>query len=210
MSVRVNLLPRETYARQAATRQRNGVLAGFIGLIVVLGLLFLWQSSRLDDARNELAREQDQTQAIQHDVNQLSEFDELRSRQEDAHATVQETLSGEVSIAGILQDMAAVMPSDAQFDTLNISIGEEATDDATGARTLGTFAATGRTLTSHAPGVERVLLSLEKVATFVDLFVNSSALDEPDGDVATFSVDGRLGEEVLTGRYRDGLPEELR
>ena len=210
MSVRVNLLPRETHARQAAARQRTGVVLGLVALVALLGAVFLWQMNRVDNARAELAQEEERTDELRAEVAALQEFDELRERQREAEEAMQTTLSGEASVAGILQDLAAVMPDDAQIDTLNVTVGEEATDDATGEATVGTFTATGKTLTSHAPGVERVLLSLDKVASFVDLFVNSSALDDPDEDTATFSVEGKLGPEVLTERYLDGLPEDLR
>ena len=209
MSVRVNLLPRETRARQVATRQRQGAVGGFVLLVLLLAGVYVWQVSRVNDAQAQLAVEQDETAHLQRQVDDLVEFRDLAQQREEMDTTLQVALGGEASVAGILQDVAAVMPDDTQLDTLNVHLGEEATDDTTGAATVGSFTATGQMLTSHAPGVERLLRSLDQVAGFVDLSVGSSALDEPDEDVATFSVDGRFSPEVLTGRYVDGLPEEL-
>ena len=211
MSVRVNLLPSETAERQAASRQRLAVAGGFVLLLVLLGGVYLFQVNRVSDARDELAAEQAEVEELEAEVAALAEFEELRQRRGEVQEAIRTTLAGEVGMAGILQDLAAVMPDDAQFDTLSVNIGEEALDPATGRPTLGAFAANGQTLTSHAPGVERLLLSLDKISAFLDLHVGSSALtDEEDEDIATFNVEGRLGDEVLTGRYLEGLPEELR
>jgi hypothetical protein len=71
----------------------------------------------------------------------------------------------------------------------------------------------GKSLESHAPGVERFLISLDKVASFVDLHVSpprSRATRRTPTTGPSPSVDGQIGPEVLTGRYDDGLPEELR
>lgn len=210
MSVRVNLLPQESYARQVATRQRSMLVGGFLLLLLLLGLLYAWQLNRVGDARDELVAEEERTQQLDAEVAALDEFDDLRARHDEAQQTLRTTMAAEASFAAMLQDLAAVMPSDSQVDTLNLSVGDEGSDEATGQPTVGTFTATGRTLASHAPGVERMLLSLDKVSAFVDLYVTGSTLDEPDDDIASFTLEGRLGTEVLTRRYDDGLPEDLR
>jgi Tfp pilus assembly protein PilN len=211
MSVRVNLLPSETAERQAAVRQRTTVGGAFLVLLLLLGGVYFLQANRIGDARDELAAEQARTNELQAEVDDLNEFDELRVRRDDVERTIVDTLSSEVGFAAILQDLAAVMPSDAQLDTLSVTVGEEGLDNSTGRATVGGFAAQGQTLTSHAPGVERLLLALDKVAAFLDLHIGSSALiHEDDDDIAAFEVEGQLGDEVLTGRYLEGLPEELR
>jgi Tfp pilus assembly protein PilN len=210
VSVRVNLLPRETYARQLASRQRAFAAVAGLLLIVLLAGVYWWQASRVADARDELAAEEERVSELNAEVAALVEFEELRDRQETSDETIRTTLDGEATFAGILQDLAAVMPADSQLDSLTVSVGEASMDDTTRRPTVGSFSATGQTLASHAPGVERLLLSLEKVASFVDLFVNSSTLADDEQDIASFSVEGQIGPEVLTGRYEDGLPEALR
>jgi hypothetical protein len=126
------------------------------------------------------------------------------------------TLADEVSMAGLLQDVASVIPSDTQLDGMEVSLGAPTAapevEGQVGVQpgAIGTLNLTGKTLEAHAPGVERFLLELEKVAGFRDLYVNSSALDDPDERVATYSIDAAVGPEALTGRYWTGLPEELR
>jgi hypothetical protein len=103
------------------------------------------------------------------------------------------------------------MPSDAQLETLALNVDTlQAGTDPNGLASVGSFNSTGRTLTAHAPGVERFLLELDKVVSFHDIYLNSSALDDPTERVATFTLDGLLGADAATGRYLEGLPEELR
>jgi Tfp pilus assembly protein PilN len=216
MSVRVNLLPQEQTARQAAARQRTGIIAGAAVLVVALGGAYVWASSQVTEAETRLAAAQDVSAGLRLEVEQLADIRELDQRRTETIELLSTTLAGEVSMAGILQDVASVIPSDTQLDALNVDITPVAADapaDATlGAEpgAIGAVNLTGKTLEAHAPGVERFLLELDKVAGFRDLYVNSSALDDPDERVATYSIDAAIGPEALTGRYWTGLPEELR
>jgi hypothetical protein len=116
-------------------------------------------------------------------------------------------MADEVSVAALLQDVAAVMPTDTQLEGLNVTLDQRPEDPA---RAVGVTRLSGRTLTSHAPGVERVLIQLDKIVTFEDLYLNSSVLDDQEERIASFSLDGSVRREARTERYADGLPESLR
>jgi hypothetical protein len=216
VSVRVNLLPRATKAGAKATQQRGLAAAlGFL-LLLILGGVYWWQSSQIRDAEDRLAQEELVAQGLQNEVDALSEYQELDLAQQAANAALIEVMGGEVSIGAILQDIAIGVPSDAQLDTLNVTLNEpfdEPTfDPVTGLATVGTFNATAQTLSRHAPGVERLLLAYERFASLFDLHVDSSTLleREDDIDVVSFQFDGLINDAAETGRYADGLPEELR
>jgi len=208
MSVRVNLLPQATKERGRAGQQRI-IAGGAIALVLLaLGGAWFWASSQVRQAEDRLAAEQAVTAGLRGEQAELVAFRDLAARRDRADDVLTDSLGNEVSVAGILQDLAAVMPEDAQFDTLTVNVQPE-TDPASTA--IGSVTITGQSLTSHAPGVEGILLSLEKLATFGDLFLNSSTLDpEAQDPIVTFSVDGAVRVEARTDRYRDGLPEELR
>jgi hypothetical protein len=72
---------------------------------------------------------------------------------------------------------------------------------------FGQLTLSGRTL-DHAPGVERLLISLDQIAAFSDVFFQTGT-DTETNDV-TFTVTADLGPEMFTGRYLTGLPEVLR
>ena len=208
MSVRVNLLPEATKARGRDNQQRL-IAGGAIALVLLaLGGAWFWAGSQVRQAEDRLAAEQAVTAGLRGEQAELVAFRDLAARRDRADDVLTDSLGNEVSVAGILQDLAAVMPDDAQFDTLTITL-QPPGDVPTVA--IGTVNVTGQSLTSHAPGVERILLSLEKLATFGDLFLSSSTLDtEAEDPVVTFAVDGAIRVEARTDRYRDGLPEELR
>lgn len=214
MSVRVNLLPRDVQHRAAAGRQRAAIAAGFGLLVIALGAVWFWQGTQLDDAEAELAAEEQELQRLQGEERALGEFRELDSRRAAAAQTLQAALGGEFSLAGILQDVAAVMPTDVELETMTFSYAAEPTVTLGDLRpALGTLAFTGRTISGHAPGLERLLIELDKVAAFADVYFSNSTLEVIEnfaGEVVAFSVEVDLGPEVLTGRYVDGLPEALR
>lgn len=205
MNVRVNLLPREVEERNRARQARVALAAAALSVLVVLALGYLYQVGRVNDAQARLAAEQAKLAEIEADRDDLREFEALAVRADAANASLAGALSDEVSMAGILQDVAAVMPPDSELTTLAVTA--ETPDPENGNR-LGTITATGRSKTGHAPGLERLLLQFDKVAAFRNVFFTTSTLDE-DGN-ATFAFDLDLGPEVLTGRYVNGLPEELR
>jgi Tfp pilus assembly protein PilN len=216
--VRVNLLPETTRQRDRAARQRALAIAFFLGLLLVLGLLYWSQLSRVNDRQAQLAAEQNVVNELQTELAQLSEFEQLQARLERADAIVTAALSDEVSFAGALQDMAAVTPSSTWLESLSITIQDEVTVPlgAEGA-TIGRLTATGVEANSHAPGLERLLLELDKVASFGNVFFSDSTIVgddrefvDGDGDETTFSLEMDLGLQARTGRYDDGVPEVLR
>lgn len=111
--------------------------------------------------------------------------------------------SAEELLAAILQDVSLALPADTQLDSLSITL----TDPVEDVRTVGSFTASATGLRSHAPGVERVLLAFDQLVTFRELYLNSSTLQTNDERQVTFSFDGQISSDVLTHRYRDGLPE---
>jgi hypothetical protein len=210
MSVKVNLLPQEQTARQAVARQRNGVIAGGVAIVALLGVATVWQDGRVADAEDRLAGEQAVLASLQAEVTQLGEFADLEQRVSQSGELIGQALAGESSFAGILQDIAAVMPSDAQLESLAITLNPTEPAAGTEAPSLGNIVAVGKSLNSHAPGIERLLLELDKVNAFHDLFVTSSVLEDPTDPYPTFTVEAQLGMEILTGRYFNGVPEDLR
>jgi hypothetical protein len=211
MSVRVNLLPRETYAQQAAVRQRNMILLGALALLLLLGLAHLFQVSRVNDARAERDAAQEELQALQAREAELAEFQDLEQRVREAQDNISTAFSHEISFAGLLQDVAAVMPGDAALTEFDVVAVEDAGPDGDAVReVVARITAGGESLLGHAPGLERLMLQFDKIGSFFDVYFTSSELDEDDDDVAIFTFEVDVGDEARTGRYLDGVPEELR
>lgn len=206
---RVNLLPDEQKRRDAQGRRTAGLAAGFGVLVLAIGGVYYWQVTRVNDAQAVVDEEQAELQALQAEQAELQNFAELRTLREEGDATIVAALGAEVSVAGILQDTASVMPPDAQLDALTVTVSgltEPGLGDERAA--WGTMTMSGQTRLGHAPGLERFLLEFDKIAAFSDLYFSNSTVDERG--VSTFSATLELGPEVLTNRYVNGLPEELR
>lgn len=208
MSVRVNLLPGEVAERNRQARQRTAMGAAALGLVALLAVLYVFQLNRVGNARDELAAEEARVAELEAEVADLQEFQDLRARQAAADTLLATAFGDEVSMAGVLQDLAAVYPSDAQLEELTIALSEPSAQLGAVRVALGRLTASGATLGGHAPGLERLLLELDKVAAFSNVFFSSSTQSEEG--VAAFTLDVDLGEEIRTRRYVDGLPEELR
>lgn len=213
MSVRVNLLPEATKAKGRANQQRNIAVVAAVVLLAGLAAAYWWAISEVNAAEEDLLAEQALTAELQSEQAELEAFSDLADRRDTVAAALEVALVPEVSLAGVLQDVASVVPDDTQFETLVVDFAAPADPETEEATTpqpvVGTFNITGRTLTTHAPGVERTLVELDKMASFSEVYLNSSTLDEPDDEIATFSLDGQIGPEATTGRYDEGLPEEL-
>ena len=202
MTARVNLLPGTVRESDAAARQR--LFAGLIVLIVIAGLgaATFFQRGVLSNAEDELAAAQSELAAAQAEVAELAEFESLRELRETTDGLLASTMGGEVTLAALLQDIALVTPEHGAFTTMTMNFD---VDDSPNA---GIFTANAEALSSHAPGVERFLLQLERPAGFRDVYPGSSTIDEDD--IASFTLTVQLGPEYRTQRYEDGLPEVAR
>lgn len=210
MSVRVNLLPASTRAHGRAVRQRGILAASSLLLVLLLGGIWFWQGTRINDAEQRLADAERETALLRSQVTDLALFGDLRDEVNRLDGAVADTLAYEVTVAGLLQDLAASVAENAQVDNLNVTLLDEPErDPITGQLAIGTFTMSVQALSVHAPGVERFLLGLDQQLSFFDVHVSTSTIDaerEDELDVVTFSVDGRLSEVLLTRRYALGVP----
>lgn len=200
--IRVNLVPKEIAQRSRARRHRAVAGAGAVVALALLGAGVVLQQARVDDARAALEVEQAALGVLETEARELSEFATLDTERQELTETIAFALGRQVEVAGVLQDVASVMPVDAALQDMSIST------TVVRGEAVGAVQATGQSTAGHAPGLERLLISFEKVDAFEDLYFGSSNADE-DG-VIDFDFDFVLGPEVLSGRYAAGIPEELR
>lgn len=201
-NIRVNLVPREIARRARRRRQRLAVAGGFVALVAGLAGGVVLQSARVAAVEEELQVEQALLDGLTAEQAELAEFADLELERTRLADLVTFALGEQVAMAGVLQDVAAVMPHDAALEALTVTVGGAVPG------TVGTVTATAQSTRGHAPGLERLLISFEKVDAFTDLYFGNSVTGE-DG-VVDFDFDFRLGPEVRSHRYADGVPEVLR
>ena len=86
-------------------------------LLVLVAAGWWVLKSRVDDAKAELAAEDQVVTTLRADLADLNEFQQLQARVASTDSDLQAILGGEVSLAGLLQDVAAVMPTDVELQT---------------------------------------------------------------------------------------------
>jgi hypothetical protein len=209
MSVRVNLLPQETRARSRAAQHRAAAAGVGALVMVLLAGAYVAQGRQLAEAEARLADEETHLAMLTAERAELAVYADLDARLAESEERVRTAMVEEISVAGVLQDVAAVTPADTGLTGLNLTLDHPA-EGATPVpgEPIGTLNLTGQTVAGHAPGVERILLQLDKVADFAEPFFNASTADEDE--VATFSLDVGLLPTARTDRYEAGVPGELR
>lgn len=207
MSVRVNLLPREIGERNRARRQR--VLAGIAaaGVVAALGGAYALQVNRMAAAEERLAAEEAVLSGLQSDLTELRPFDDLERDHTAADAAIATALGTEVSLAGVLQDVAAVTPVGTALTTLSIETPGILPEDAVDS--VGSVTIEGMTIDGHAPGVEELLVALDNSGSLHDVVLSRSEVDDDTGAVLVNAVT-QLDPTARTDRYAAGLPEVLR
>lgn len=204
-SVRVNLLPEATKARDRASQQRGIAAALAVTLLAGLGVSYWTQVRSLAAAEEELAAAEQVLAARQAERADLATYADLDLRLQTAEQRLETALGPEVSMASVLQDVAAVTPTNTGLLAMTMNLPRPV--DSTEPRIVGSVNVSGQVTSGLAPGVERVLLEYDKIAAFDEPYFNSSAVDE-DG-VALFNLDFGLLPNARTERYADGLPMEL-
>lgn len=201
MSVRVNLLPEQVQASARASTARYAAAGAAALLVAALGGLYFMQAGQVDDAEAELAAVEADNAELQARVTELAPFAALTAERDEAVGAVTAAMDGEASVAGVLQDLSAVLPPQAEITTLTVTMADGAqAPSAGGTRPVqGRLSAQGRALVGIAPGVEDLMLSVDRAAAFDNPFVTTTTVEE--GEVAAFTLEVDLGPEVLTDRY---------
>lgn len=205
MSVRINLLPRAT--RESARGAKQRLIAGgaVLALLLVLAVATLLQRMTLSQAEDDLASAQEELADARAAVAALADYAELERRLEEDREVVVTALSSQVTLAGILQDIALIMPPGIDLGTLTINLVTPQTDEDDPLETVGLLSASGESVEEIAPGIERLLRRIEQVAGFREPFLSSASKD--DEDIVSYNLEIELGPEHLTLRYVDPLPE---
>ncbi len=197
--VGIDLLPPELAAARA--RQRNVIAQLSLSVLLVLTMLvfFASESNRLVATERERDIEQAEVNRLRGEESGLFEFGQLEQNLSTNVQVLQGALAREIGAAGVLQDLAAVLPTNAGLDRL--------TFDTQSPDEPAFLVITGETRAGFAPGIERLMIGLDKVASFMTPKLTSSVIDD---EYTIFEIKVTIDEGAYTGRYRLGLPGELR
>jgi Tfp pilus assembly protein PilN len=115
----INLLPPEV----AAERHRRRRVLGFMGLgvvyLAILGLGVVFWNGRVQDARDEVAQQQEINLGLERQVAALGEARDLADEYEDRADLVRSALDADVDWGIILNDLARLAPQRVWVETFS-------------------------------------------------------------------------------------------
>lgn len=210
MSVRVNLLPAESRQRARAARQRSYLVGGVVLVVAALGGVHLWTLGTVEQARNDRDAAQAAVQVVQREIGQMAEFAQLERDHAAAETALSTALAGEISLAGILQDVAHAVPGGIALTTLEVTRIGEPLPGMVVIPSAARLTASGEALHGAAPGVELFLWQLGQLGAVTDPYVSNLASIQDEPEAVSFTVEADLNDRVYTQRYVTGLPKDLR
>lgn len=147
---RVNLLPAWVGERRLLRRQRLGVAAGLVAVLVLLALAWLAASASADRAQRAAARERATAARLSAERARLQPWADLQDEVASAEKLRATVYAREVRFSGVLQDIANLMPDNAWLTQLSASLTETQQGQAAGAPASG--AQSGNATAGVVPG----------------------------------------------------------
>ncbi len=227
-SVRINLLPPEV--AQRARRRRLGVAVG--GLLVVyvllLAALYVVKLGQVNQARAERDDAQAEVTRLESEVAALGPFRALDQQLDQRNAILAQAMAEEVSMAGLLNELALVFPSTSSLRSLGVALERGLEEEAPPAADpsvpappppaptvpdettlIGNVTFEGYSVEEYAPGVRSVIVELRRVPAFVEPRVATAQAEEiGDTEVTSYTGDADLNASFYTQRYVNGLSVE--
>jgi Tfp pilus assembly protein PilN len=116
---RINLLPREQRAKASRERGLLYAMLLLVGIVVVLGLLYVQQNSVLNDRQQELDDLQAQSTALQVEIAALQPYQDLQTMRQQMIETATGIYQARVPWSNFLEELSLVIPTDIGLVTLN-------------------------------------------------------------------------------------------
>jgi Tfp pilus assembly protein PilN len=196
--VQINLLPPQIQARQRVRRAFRLALGGAAVLGAVLLGVTVLQRLQIADEREALRQQEAKAASLTAKVNELKDFDTLRSSAEETQKVLAVALTNDVSWSRFLDDLDTVIPGDSWVGNLTVTAKPGQT--ALGESSLGTAAYQG--FVTSMPGLANWLDTMEKLDGLRFVYLSSANKQQSDGgpEVVSFSANAHLTESMLSGR----------
>jgi hypothetical protein len=119
-------------------------------------------------------------------------------------------MANEISYARVLNDLALSFPASSSMRELTVGVQAPVEGQVTFGDAVAALTYDGYSTERYAPGVEAILVEFDKVRSFFSSYIGTAAVEEIGStEVTGFRGTVQLGDEALTRRYENGLPEEM-
>jgi Tfp pilus assembly protein PilN len=185
----VNLLPPELRQRQAVRRTTSLVILGGVGLLVLIGAFYFFQSQRLAGVEDDLAAQNDVNAGLQTQIAELQQFADLQAELAGKQQLVGTLFLNEVSWSSALLDVSRVIPDASYLTNMTGQIASAAVAAPPGGAAdttlIGSMSFTG--VAGGTDVISTWLTRLEQIQGWVNAWVSSAQEAQPFSRVYTFS-----------------------
>lgn len=140
---RINLLPPELAAKRRSRQLMSLIAAGAVGVLVLLGIVYVAQRARLGSERNKTEQQQQRNAALQREVAGLQQFAGQQMELQSKQALLSALSRNDILWSGVLQDVSLAIPGD---DWLTSFTGTTSPAGAAAATGVGQIQIAGCTL----------------------------------------------------------------
>ncbi|MFC7494326.1 MULTISPECIES: hypothetical protein [unclassified Nocardioides] len=218
----VNLLSESAFARLAARRLRRWFVAGGLAVLLAIGLAWGGQHLRVQNAEDELAVEQAETDRLTVETERLAPVRTFVNGVAAQQVLAAAAMAGDVYLSDLLRGILEAAPDGAQLTTVSVTVAPPvvaadpaagtppATPDATttgcpGPDPFATHPVIGCVMLSGtAPSradVGELVIALGESKLFVEPFISTTTT--ADTSEVTFSGSVGLSDHLYSGRYAD-------
>ena len=119
---RINLLPPGQRAKAARELGALYSLFGLLLLIVVLGVIYVWQNGRISDKQSQVTTLQSEVQQAQAQTTALQPYETLQSQRTSMADTAKQIYDSRVIWSSILQEISLVIPDSVQLTAISAAV----------------------------------------------------------------------------------------
>ena len=120
---RVNLLPPEIAEAQRARKVQAGLAAAVVGAVAVVGILYVAQVAKVNDAEEELAAAQQRKVALDAERAQLQVVADTYAAVSAKEALLRSALAQDVAWSGYLNDLMLTIPDNVWLTSMAATVG---------------------------------------------------------------------------------------
>jgi hypothetical protein len=228
---RIDLLPRELLEQRLVRRQRGGIAAGFLVLLVLLGAWYVLENQRLAEAQDQADQERAVATGLRAQRAQLQPLADLEAQIAAADQLRGAVYQREIRFSTVMRDVAAIVPDDVWLTSMTAAFTGTA-DPAAAGTGAAPSADPGGTVTPGSPGAGSPVASITFAGSgvgHVDVggflralasgpskggqpvylnpyFTTSQKNNEEGQDTVTFSATVDLSAAAYSGRYQPQQP----
>ena len=118
---RVNLIPASVRESIAVRKVRRGYVFGFVGILVIVTLVWLMQNGSILDQEARLTSAQNESAAISNQVKALAPVEQLYQQITTQEAFITDAVASEAVTSSLLEQLRAVAGSSVDYSSISVS-----------------------------------------------------------------------------------------